>query len=407
MRTYPEFVENSAFYQMDSKKDANEQQAAMLANLKECFILTTRSYKGLDELVRVYLKAGLNIFGFETGIVSRIESDTYTVVDVVSNQDVINKGDQYPLEGTYCSEVFQCGKVLGFPHVGELSYMKEHPVYVNLHLESYLSAPIKVDGEIYGTLNFTSTQKRESGFSEHERDLIVLMANAIGNFLLIRDRENKLNESNTQLKKLVGFVAHDIRNPVGTILSFAKMGLRDSTPTKRIPQLFESIERLSNLTLDFVASVLEISALGTGKIQAQLEAHPLSNLFTDAIASLEDLIQTEGSSIDLKLDEASVIADANLLIRAVTNLLMNAIKYSPHNSQIFVKTEISNDSLLISIINTIDDGAPGSDSLESRYQSVGFGLEIASEILQAHDSELRLEKSNSEFTASFKLALSP
>ena len=119
----------------------------------------------------------------QTGIVSHITDDKdYIIKDVISPLDVIHPDDVYPLEGTYCREVYKSHKTLGFPHVGEMHELKEHPVYVNLRLEAYISAPIYVHDTIYGTLNFTSTEPRTYGFSEHEHDLISMMAQSIGNF---------------------------------------------------------------------------------------------------------------------------------------------------------------------------------------------------------------------------------
>lgn len=266
MNQYPDFVEDIRFDRMHAERSKEEQLSAMLQNLKQVFALTTQKYEDLSQLIHAILMAGTSIFDLETGIVSRIEGEQYTVLDVVSPLDAISPGDVFPVEGTYCREVFHSGKVLGFPQVGELLFMQDHPVYQNLKLESYLSAPIWIDEHIYGTLNFTSQTPRPNGFSEHERDLITLMADAIANFILIRDREEKLNSANQKLKKFVGFVAHDLRNPLGCIQSLAKQGIKPTTSTERRSDILNRVRNLATVTLEFVHSVLELSALGSGKI---------------------------------------------------------------------------------------------------------------------------------------------
>lgn len=404
MRAYPSFVTDHAFYSMDSGQDIQAQQAGMLKNLKSVFDLTTRSYDSMDDMVRDYLNAGLEIFGLETGIVSRIENSTYTVVDVVSNQDVIKKGDVYPLEGTYCQEVYSCSRVLGFPHVGALPFMKEHPVYVNLQLESYLSAPIEVDEKLYGTLNFTSTQIRKNGFSEHERDLIVLMSRAISSFILLRERESKILETNKTLLKFVGFVAHDLRNPLGAIKGMADAGCKDDVPRQRLENIIRRIKSISELTIEFVHSILELSALGTGKIEVVKKEVDLSDVINTSVELLEDIVESRKSKIILKLKEViTVQADTSLLVQVFTNLLMNAIKYSEAGRDIVVTVSKERGGVRISIDNYVCEEAINRMSESERYRSVGFGLEIAKEIVSAHQSELIVEEKNRLFSASFIL----
>ncbi|VUD66700.1 Signal-transduction histidine kinase senX3 [Thalassocella blandensis] len=404
MHSYPHFVDDVSFYQMDNDKSRLEQQEAMLKNLKSVFNIANQTYKDLQLIVRDCLRAGIEIFGMETGIVSRIEGHDYTVMDVVSNSDTIKKGDVFPLVGTYCHEVFQSGSVLGFPHVGALEFMLDHPVYVNLKLEAYLSSPIEVDGALYGTLNFTSSSEREFGFSEHERDLIRLMANAIGNFISLRERDDKLQAMNNQLKKFIGFVAHDLRNPLGAMQSMAKMGLRPNAPAERIPKLFERINVSATLALEFVHNILELAALGTGKIKPNIQLVKLNEILQATLHQIEDLCQSSENTVQIDVpDGLEVAVDKGMFIQIFANLLTNAIKYSPAGEGVLVKSEEHAQGKMISVVNKIDVDVPEVDIYSDIYRSFGFGLDIVSEILDAHHSSLNLSDSENIFTASFIL----
>ncbi len=405
MHDYPSFVDDVAFYNMHDGANVETQQAAMLNNLKTVFSLTTESYESFDDLVRTYLSAGRKIFGLETGIVSRIKDDVYTVVDVVSNLDAIQPGDEYPLEGTYCREVCKGRKVLGFPRVGELMFMKDHPVYVNLKLEAYLSSPIEVDGELYGTLNFTSVTPRKNGFSEHERELIVLMSKAIANFIILRDRESKLQKANKKLKQFVGFVAHDLRNPLGAIQTLSKLAAKSNTTAERMASIMEKIQRLSSVTIEFVHSVLEVSALGTGKLEASLHEVKLEEVLAFTLESLEELANLYESKIDVSFGRYLVLADQHLLSQALVNLLANAVKYSPPQSVVKVTAVEKQSQLVISIENNIFCGEQDSKSDHARYRSVGFGMEIAQEVIKAHGSKLVIDHNDASYKVSFVLPL--
>ncbi len=405
MHDYPSFVDDATFYNMHAGANIASQQAAMLSNLKEVFSLTTESYETFDDLVRAYLSAGRKIFDLETGIVSRIQDDIYTVVDVVSHLDAIQRGDEYPLEGTYCREVYNGRKVLGFPRVGALQFMKDHPVYVNLKLESYLSSPIEVDGELYGTLNFTSATPRKNGFSEHERELIVLMSKAIANFIVLRDRESKLQNANRKLKQFVGFVAHDLRNPLGAIQSLSKLVRKPNTTPERILSVMEKIQRLSSVTIEFVHSVLEVSALGTGKLEATLSEINMDEVLAFSLESLEELANLYESKIDIVCHGSVVLADQHLLSQALVNLLANAVKYSPPKSVVKVTATEKQSALVVSIENFVVCGEQDDTTESAHYKSVGFGMEIAREVIKAHGSELVVDHQDSSYKVSFALSL--
>lgn len=402
MKDYPKFVDNHVFYKMHDQQDSEAQMVAMLNNMKEVFSLSHTAFTSFSELVKAYIAAGIKIFGLNTGIVSRIHGELYTVVDVVSPLDVIQPGDEYPLEGTYCREVFDSNQVLGFPHVGRLPFMKDHPVYQNLKLEAYLSAPIEVDGKLFGTLNFTSTEPRQEGFSVHEQDLIRLMGQAIGNYLLIQDREKSLSEANLQLKKFVGFVAHDLRNPLGNIKAYAHRGITKDLPKSKLIAFLKTIENISSITLEFVHSVLDLAALGTGKLEAKIEPVLLDDIVRFATATLTDLQLLESTPLRCEYDKnLKVQCDNHLILQVVINLLMNAIKYSPPGQAVLFQCTVENNFAYIKMHNEkkyMDESA-----VDRRFKSVGFGLDISKEVLLAHKTELHISESADIFNVEFRL----
>lgn len=190
---YPAFIENEEYFQLDDSKSYHEQLIALTNNIKRLHQLSIMQFDSFEILMQSYLKSGIEIFQMSTGIVSNIvDGKDYIVKDIVSNIKAIRTGDVFELEGTYCKEVVKSKKILGFPHVGTMKEFQSHPAYVNLKLESYLSAPIFVRDVLYGTLNFSSTTPRQNGFSEHEHDLISMMADSIGNYILLKQKRRAL-----------------------------------------------------------------------------------------------------------------------------------------------------------------------------------------------------------------------
>ena len=405
MEQYPQFIADQLYYSMHSELSQQDQTQAMLQNLKQVFALTTRHYQQQSDLIRAVLEAGRQIFDLETGIVSQIEDDQYTVLDVISPLEGLAPGAVFEVEGTYCREVVRSKEVLGFPHVGELLFMEDHPVYQNMKLEAYLSAPIWMDNRIVGTLNFTSKSPRRAGFSQHERDLITLMANAIATFMLVRDRETRLTQANHRLKKFVGYVAHDLRNPLGGILAMAKLVSKPSTSNERLKEGLGRIQNLAANALDFVHSILELSALGAGKIEPLIESIALLPIIQSVEEDLEELRKLKNCQLIIFCDEnLSVQADPGLLNQVLTNLLSNALKYTSDRSEVVISAKQDESVCRIALRNPKEvSQTPMND--DARYRSYGFGLDIAEELLLAHRSELELEDSSGWFKASFTLPL--
>ncbi len=151
-------------------------------HLKQIHRLATTNYAWLEDLFADYIETGCGMFNLTTGIVSQVTDNTYTILAVRSPLN-LSVGFEADCQDTYCAEVIEKQITLSFSHVGAIEKMKEHPVYQNLRLESFISTPIFVNGTIFGTLNFSDTTPREQEFQSYEREIIELMARNIGHSL--------------------------------------------------------------------------------------------------------------------------------------------------------------------------------------------------------------------------------
>lgn len=401
---YPEFVPDEHYFTLHDGLRPEQQLQGLADNIKHIHHLSTEHFDSFEALIDTYIEAGLEIFDMETGIVSHICDHKYEVDAIISPLDAIHSGDMFDLQDTYCREVIATHRVIGFPHIGKHEDMCLHPVYENLKLEAYLSAPIWINESLYGTLNFTSRQPRLHGFSEHERDLIAMMANAIGNFLLLKNNEQELKSINEQLKRFVGYVSHDLRNPLGVIKNMSKMGGNHTEKGSRAEDILQRIETTADSTLELVTSILDISALGTGKIIINTERCDLANIIEKSISMAQPIAKLQEQNLSSDLVESLMIsADSSRLSQVFSNLINNACKYAPPKSHIDIGVKISPPVAIISVSNTIADHFD-SDA-ESLLPSTGFGLQIVRELLSAHDSKLDCSQVDRQFIAQFPLTL--
>ena len=115
------------------------------------------------------------------GILSQVRNQHYFIRAVYSPLgDVFKAGMAFELQDTYCSEVCHHDKTITYRQVGKIPHMVLHPVYTAMQLESYIGTPVHgINGEVLGTLNFSSHKVRPTPFEESEIHLVEQMARRI------------------------------------------------------------------------------------------------------------------------------------------------------------------------------------------------------------------------------------
>jgi GAF domain-containing protein len=125
---------------------------------------------------------GVEQLKMPVGIVSHIYNDVYQIVTINREMGVLVNGAVFALSDTYCRDVYRADATLAITEIDGQPGMVRHPLYVNLPVEAYISAPIHHAGAVWGTVNFTSTELRKP-FSTTEQKLVEGYAEQIGRFL--------------------------------------------------------------------------------------------------------------------------------------------------------------------------------------------------------------------------------
>ncbi|MDX1558152.1 MAG: GAF domain-containing protein [Marinobacter sp.] len=145
------------------------------------------------------LEIACDYLGLETGIVSRVTEHVYTIHWHYTRQaEPIENGTSLPVDQTYCSLLLESGdKLLAIEHMAD-SGLSQHPCYANFGLEAYLAAPIWIDGEIFGTVNFSSRAPRDRSFTATEEMFVTLFADWVADTLYRIQHTETLNKLVTQ-----------------------------------------------------------------------------------------------------------------------------------------------------------------------------------------------------------------
>ena len=305
----------------------------------------TTQTKDFAEKVRSLLRIGAKRFALPIGLLAQVEEERYGVLYAVSPDDVIAEGSHFDLAKTYCERTIQAGGPVGFEHAGA-SQWQRHPAYAEFGLEAYLGTPVFVNGERYGTLNFSSPEPRKAQpFSDIDKRVLELMASWVGRELERFEREGRLREARDELaqrsaaleaanKELEAFsysVSHDLRAPLRGIDGFSQALLEDfqvgdtldESAVHYLQRVRTGAQRMGVLIDDMLA----FSRLSRSDMQREEV-----NLSAKAESIVTDLREREPERTVSVEIQSGLIArgDKRLLRIALANLFENAWKFTRH-----------------------------------------------------------------------------
>jgi PAS domain S-box-containing protein len=206
--------------------------------------------------------------------------------------------------------------------------------------------------------------------------------------------------------EFVSVVSHELRTPLTSICSalglLSKNSL-DSQPTKKQRMLeiaFENTNRLVRLIND----ILDIERINSGKVTMHFQICNAADLMTQAVDEMRAMAEKAEITLCVAPLDAQLWADPDRIVQTLTNLVSNAIKFSPSGSTVWLSAELKMTPHILFQVKDEGWGIP-SDKLETifdRFQQVdasnsrnqggtGLGLAICRSIIQQHGGAIWAE----------------
>jgi signal transduction histidine kinase len=165
----------------------------------------------------------------------------------------------------------------------------------------------------------------------------------------LRQKVAALEDANLRLKELdklkdnfLSTVSHELRTPLTSIKSFAEILLNyeedRATQKEFLGIINEESERLTRLINDF----LDLSKIQSGRVQWRTVTLSVARAVETAVTASRTLIEQGGLqlSVDIASGIPDVLCDEDRLVQVVTNLLGNAIKFTPSGGRIGIKAQV-------------------------------------------------------------------
>lgn len=241
-----------------------------------------------------------------------------------------------------------------------------------------------------------------------------------------RKRAYELAQSNLRLEEadqlkdhFLSCASHELKTPLTTLQGEAQLALRRLSRQAALPAecayLSTHVEKMEGqirrLRL-LVDDLLSLSSLRTGKIPLRVAPCDLSRLCRELTGDLGTLAERP---IDLRLPSESIIlfADEGRLSQVISNLVANALKYSPPTTVVRVEAHQIPTHVILSIHNEGAAIPPGQhkalfepfyrspEASETALPGWGLGLAISQEIVHQHGGKVWLESSEEQGTTFF------
>ena len=326
-----------------ARKQAENALRESELSIRELYRVSASREIPEDEKVRHLLEMGCRRFGLPTGILSRIDGDRFEILEAHSPDLELVRGQVFQLGELYCCDTVRSQAPLAIEHAGA-SEWRAHPCYTTMQAETYLGAPVFVDGEIHGTLCFSGGEPHSLPYTSADKDLLQLMARWIGGEEERKRREKALQSSQQQLMqaqkmeavgRLTGGVAHDFNNLIMAIRGNLELLLKEGN--------WDPVTRSDLLEIDGAA---RRGAQLTQQLLAFSRQQVLSPQVLDLNTRISDmngiLSRLVGESVELvlRLDPAigSVEADPGQIDQIILNLVVNGRDAMPEGGAIVVET---------------------------------------------------------------------
>ena len=186
--------------------------------------------------------------------------------------------------------------------------------------------------------------------------LAVALALIIALFALSIILYRKTAEKNTELKKLhavkdklFSVVAHDLRRPMGALISILKLANKDMLDAETQAQLLKDITSRVDETYGLLENLLrwaKSQMQGIIPTPVHFNAQDASRTVTDAI---QYIASSKGIILNNNIKEQQVFADPDMFAAIVRNMTMNAVKYSSAVGEVNLYSELTDNKLVISV----------------------------------------------------------
>ncbi|MHB8845302.1 MAG: sensor histidine kinase [Nitrospirota bacterium] len=241
----------------------------------------------------------------------------------------------------------------------------------------------------------------------------------------LQEANEKLQMLDTMKTNFISTVSHELRTPLTTIKAFVELLLlKQGMPEDRKVKLMSTVNVETDRLARLIADLLDLSRIEAGSMKWQFALVSMEDIIRSVIESMGVLFENKGLRVAVELAPplSPVNGDRDRLVQVVTNILSNAVKFTPRDGSIRIALRQEAAQIVVEIADS-GIGIPAGhidlifekfhrsdDTLTAAIEGTGLGLAITRQIVEYHGGSIwaaSTQGKGSTFTFTLPLAVEP
>jgi signal transduction histidine kinase/ActR/RegA family two-component response regulator len=205
--------------------------------------------------------------------------------------------------------------------------------------------------------------------------------------------------------EFLAILSHELRTPLNPILGWSKLLKTGTLDVASQNLAVETIERNARLQVQLIDDLLDVSRILRGKLKLELQTIDLAYIIQAALETVRLAAEAKSIQINLEInsDIGKILGDINRLQQIVTNLLTNAIKFTPTGGEVTISLEQIDMQLQLKVRDTGKGITPeflpyifeyfrqADSSTTRKFGGLGLGLAISRNLVELHGGTIMAE----------------
>jgi len=360
------------------------------------------------DVIRVALDRGLALVRAKAGIVATLENGRFTSVDSAGYSEALTARLR-ELTTTDEAPVSRAARTslpiwLSSPNEYRQIFPTGADLFHDADQGAWLAFPLVSGGETIGAIEVAFADATGLGapniaFGEL---LAQTVAEALARARTFDAERAGRREAELQAKaraEVLGVVAHDLRNPIHSIVAGAELLLEDDLTAEKRHEIVEISRRAAHRMNRLVGDLLDATQLQAGRMSLRLNDVDAATILRDIGEAWRYSAGEKNLALEIVVPTAplSIHADPERVVQALGNLVGNALKFTPSGGRVTVSALDAVDAVEFSVKDTGPGIRPEvTERLFDRFwqenigdrRGIGLGLAIAKGIVEAHGGHI-------------------
>lgn len=213
-----------------------------------------------------------------------------------------------------------------------------------------------------------------------------------------RQAREVAEEATQQRDEFVAMVSHELRTPLTSILGWADILQRRAATHPEFVEGLQIIERSTRSQAQLIDDLLDLSRISAGKLRLNLELVDLAEIIREVVHAYSPAAFNKGVKLVVEQDlpELYTRGDSTRISQIVSNLISNAIKFTPRGGSVVSSTRLENQTAVIEVRDNGEGIEPAHLNLifdrfrqsyagtDRKHGGLGLGLAIVKQLAEMH-----------------------